>query len=79
MEADRSSDVDYEDCGECAEETGSGVCANCEDDGGYCSECGGTARCPYCEGTGRRRIEADPKVVEEVRRAGPLIVPESEQ
>jgi len=76
---DRSSNIDFQDCDECAEESGSGVCANCEADGGYCPDeppgCGGSGRCCYCEGTGRVRIEVDPAYRAEVEAAGPLVDP----
>lgn len=78
MTDDRSSNVDFEDCGDCADEEGSGICSNCEDDGTYCSECHGTGRCTYCQGTGRRKIEVDPEVLRQVEAAGPLIVPDEE-
>lgn len=55
---DRSSNIDYEDCPECADHEGSGKCGNCYPEGGYCPECEGTRKCQYCEG-GRRRIEVD--------------------
>lgn len=67
---DRSSNVDYEDCGQCAVMEGSGVCSNCEGDGGYCPECNGTNKCSYCEGTGRRPVAA-PDI-----EVGPLVTPE---
>lgn len=59
MKEDRSSDLEYEDCGECAVDVGSGICSNCADDEEAwqmmeCFECNGTNRCLYCEGTGRR-------------------------
>lgn len=78
--ADRSSNVDFDDCRECAEEIGSGICANCGADGGFCPRespgCGGSGRCCFCEGTGRRPIEPDPEYVAEVEAAGPLVEPE---
>lgn len=58
IDGDRSSNVDFEDCGQCAEFEGSGICANCEADGKYCLECNGTGECSYCEGTGRRPVPA---------------------
>lgn len=73
---DRSSNVDYEDCTQCAEHTGSGVCSNCENDGSACVECSNTGRCSYCDGTGRSPIEPDPELLREVEEAGPLIAPE---
>lgn len=76
---DRSSEVEFEDCGQCADVSGSGICANCEKDGNYCEACHTTGRCPFCQGTGRRRRETDPALAEEVRAHGPLIVPESER
>lgn len=75
---DRSSNVDYEDCDECAQEIGSGICSNCEDDGGPCPECNSTGVCSFCDGTGRKPWMADPAELERIRQAGPLIVPESE-
>ena len=71
---DRSSNIDYEDCNECAIEIGSGICSNCEGDGGYCPECSDTGRCGYCQGTGRRKIELDPAYLEYVQST-PLIDP----
>jgi len=76
--ADRSSNIDFEDCEEDAKHAGSGICSNCEADGGYCPECGGTGRCQYCEGTGRRRIGADPELLAEIAAHGPLIVPDAD-
>jgi RecJ-like exonuclease len=75
--SDRSSNVDFDDCVECAERVGSGVCSNCEADGGYCSECEGTGRCEYCDGTGRRPIPDDPAVLAEVEAAGSLVEPDA--
>lgn len=54
MGEDRSDSIAYDDCGECAQDVGSGICANCEGDGGHCDECRGTGKCSFCEGTGRR-------------------------
>lgn len=73
---DRSSNVDFDDCDQCAFEVGSGVCSNCENDGGLCTECDGSGECRYCEGTGRRPAATDPELESEVRAAGPLVVPE---
>lgn len=78
MAEDRSSNVDFEDCDQCAVDTGSGVCSNCENDGGFCSECNGTGRCIHCQGTGRRPTPTDPELAAEVEAHGPLTPPESE-
>lgn len=76
---DRTSNVEFEDCPECAFERGSGICANCERDGKRCTECRNSGKCKFCEGTGRSRIETDPEVKSEVEAAGPLIVPPGEE
>lgn len=73
---DRSSNVDFEDCTQCAVELGSGICANCERDSTFCVECGRSGNCRFCEGTGRLPIEVPQSVRDEVEAAGPLVVPE---
>ena len=76
----RSSNVDFEDCNECCEYEGSGICANCEADGGYCPVdppgCGGSGNCCECQGSGRRPIELDRDFIAQVEAAGPLITPD---
>lgn len=71
---DRSSNIDWEDCPECYEHEGSGICANCEDDGKWCQMCGQTGKCSNCQGTGRSRVEVDTSEVH-----GNLVVPPGEK
>jgi hypothetical protein len=76
---DRSSNIDYEDCGQCAHENGSGVCSNCEADGGRCEECHGSGKCQYCDGTGRKAVEPDLEERARAKAHGPLVVPDAER
>lgn len=79
MKEDRSSNIDFHDCGDCSGDVGSGICANCDADGMFCPPhppgCGGNGKCCYCDGTGRQRIEVNQALLAEVRAAGPLVVP----
>lgn len=74
-DSSRYSDIDFEDCGECAVHNGSGICCNCEADGGYCGECRSTGDCPYCQGSGRRPFRLSDAERAEIAAAGPLVDP----
>lgn len=76
LQLQRASNVDFEDCTECCEVEGSGICANCEADGGACSACDTTGRCPFCQGCGRRAIPPDLEYRAIVEAAGPLVAPD---